>query len=149
VHVVAQRGLGIYGGAVINRNVKTILWFIWGAMMCALPFYKIFLGGGDRVDSFDRTIDLFAFGLFAVPLVVSVFIRWLILPKLRQPALQLAPFVAGLAVAESLIFFGKFLVPEYDSVFFYTGVLAMAQFMPVFLEEPPVAPPPPSSPTQP
>ena len=120
-----------------NVTVKTLMWVIWIAMMMALPLYKIFLGGGgERVDTHARPVDLFVLSLFCVPLLVSTGIRWLIIPKFKNSLRILTPFIAGVALAESLVFYGKFLVPEFESVFFWAGVLAMAQFVPVYRTDP-------------
>lgn len=111
---------------------KIILWTIWISLMTALPFYKIFLGAGDRTDTHARPVDVVVLGLFLVPLLMSVAIRWLIIPAMKSYTAILPLFIAGVAVAESLVFYGKFLVPEFDTIFFFAAVLAMAQFVPVF-----------------
>jgi hypothetical protein len=120
-----------------DRRLIPVMWVVWAALMSALPFYKFFLGGGDRVDKMNRTIDLFVFGLFVVPIVISVAIRWVVIPKLPNIRLIFTVFIVGMSIAESLVFYGKFLVPEYESVFFYAGVLAMAQFIPIYGREKP------------
>ena len=115
-----------------NFAGKMLLWVIWIAMMMALPCYKIILGHGDRVDTHARPVDLFVLGLFAVPLLMCTVIRWLVIPKLNNPMAILTPFIAGVALAESMTFYGIFLVPEFSSIFFYASVFAMAQFVPVY-----------------
>lgn len=109
-----------------------VLWGIWAWIMAAMPFYKFLLGGGKQVDSFDRPVDLFVVGMFVVPLAISVAIRWLLIPRLQSWRLILAPFIVGIALAESLVFYGKFLFPEFESVFFYAGLAGVGQFIPFF-----------------
>lgn len=112
-----------------------VFWIIWGAIMGAMPFYKFFLGGGGRVDSFDRPVDFFVGVMFVVPLAIATGIRWILIPRSRDWRAILVPFVIGIALAESLVFYGKFLFPEFESVFFYAGVAGVGQFMPFFVRK--------------
>lgn len=112
-----------------------VFWLMWGAIMAAMPFYKLFLGGGARVDSFDRPVDLFVGVMFVVPLAIATGIRWVLIPRLANWRGILVPFVIGIALGESLVFYGKFLFPEFESVFFYAGLVGVGQFLPFFVRK--------------
>jgi hypothetical protein len=129
-----------------DRVGRIILWVIWAWMMLALPFYKIYLGKGDRGEKHEDPI--FVMGMLIIPLVISTSLRWLLIRKMNNPFLILIPFIFGISVAESLVFYGKFLFPEHESLFFWAGALAMAQFIPLYGKKaegrPPPLPTPPS-----
>lgn len=122
----SQRGVEVAG--------TVFLWIFWLALMSAMPIYKTVLGGGKNVDTGARPVDAFLLALFLVPVVVACAMRWLVLPRLDNPWLKLFPFLVGMAFAESLVFYGIFLVPEFQSWFFYTGVLMAVQFLPWYPE---------------
>lgn len=114
---------------------KILLWFIWVAILCGVISYQVFLGNEHRtLATFAFPDDSFALGALLLPLIISVGIRWFLIPFLRHPLLVLIPFILGIAIAESLSFYGLFLFAgQYNSIFFYASLLAVLQFCPYFI----------------
>lgn len=69
--------------------------------------------------------------LLAVPVVVSMAIRWLILPKMQTHQSYLVPFIIGLAVSELVILFGLFLVASQADVFYVTSLFLILMYAPL------------------
>lgn len=66
------------------------------------------------------------------PLALSCVVRWLVLP--RFSGVRAFPiFVIGLAFAEACGFFGIFLVPSLKQEYFLLSLVALVQFVPLFL----------------
>lgn len=120
---------------------KILLWFIWVAILCCVISYQVFLGNEDRpLATFAFPHDSFALGALLLPLILSSGIRWFLIPLLPHSLLVLLPFILGIAIAESLSFYGLFLFPgQYNSIFFYASLLAVLQFCPYFIRKKPAS----------
>jgi hypothetical protein len=103
--------------------------------------YQFGLGGGIPFGTnIDRTLPPTAILIVSgMEVVATLVIRWLFIPKGHNRRTLLYLFVAGLALSESLTFFGIFLVPhgypQTKMAFLVTSVLCIAQMAPFFLSE--------------
>lgn len=114
--------------------VAIVLWTIWLALFSGLFFHRFFLGSGLAVkDNWDQPPGWLALALLLGPVLLSAAIRWMVLPRFNQPATVLVPFIVGMAVSESLAFFGIFLFRGLETVFFGASLLCALQFIPVGL----------------
>lgn len=116
----------------MNTATRIIMWIIWLSLVSVLPMYRIFLStGSDRIDTF-QNVSFLAVALYVFPLGLTIFLRWYLIPKIKNLLIAFIPFFIGSQVAVSLSFYGLFLFEEFLSVFFITSCLATLQFMPVF-----------------
>jgi hypothetical protein len=109
---------------------KLILWVIWIALFSSVFMYAEFLGGAKPDQGH---VDLFLISMLLVPFGVSIGIRWFLLPKAKTYQGMLPFFIIGMAVAESLVFYGIFLFPYHQNLFISFAVIGMIQFFPFFL----------------
>lgn len=73
---------------------------------------------------------MWGFGLAAF--VISVIVRWIVLPRLQNAQLAFQAFVVGIAFAEATCFIGLFLSPAYKLELFTLSVLGIFQFIPFY-----------------
>lgn len=124
-----------------------VLWFIWLGLFSALPMYWAFLRQepGDA----DSSVSAFMLTMLIVPIAISTWIRWSIIPRLPKlisiPSIREASvlplIIVGGGIGESLCFFGFFFFPHYQEIFFGAAVLMVGQYIPIKLI--PTAEPPP------
>jgi hypothetical protein len=68
----------------------------------------------------------------AVPIIVAVILRWVVLPRLSGGA-AFSVFIVGLALAESSAAFGMFLAPSLKQPYFFLSLATLAQYIPTFV----------------
>lgn len=115
-----------------NRASLIVWWILWGAIFGAqIVFYFIFAHGRELPK--DQTQQQQLFGLVALgPLLVSIVIRWLVLPRLTDIRRAFVLFIVGLAMAEGCCIFGLFLGGALRDELFLVGLFGIAQFLPIF-----------------
>jgi hypothetical protein len=108
-----------------------IWWIIWGAILSGLVLIYLVLGRGSvkPAPAGDQLVNLVAM----VPLVLSIVIRWLVLPRYDDTARAFPVYIAGLALAEACGILGIFLGGPYRDDLFLLGVFGIVQFMPLFV----------------
>ena len=113
-----------------NTNKPPLIawWAIWFSLQMGLIFFYIFLSAAAKVTSSGSPLWLIALGA----LVISSIIRWVMLPRFDNAQKAFPIFIMGMAFAESLCFFGLFLVPEHKLELFLLSFLGMLQFIPIF-----------------
>lgn len=65
-----------------------------------------------------------------MPFGIAMAIRFALLPRLRNPWLQLPPFFLGVILSELIMLLGIFLVREYQIVFYLFCAVAMLAYTP-------------------
>lgn len=112
---------------------QIILWVIWFAFLAGLPVFVVFLGP-DPDRAVESALPFPALLAVVPPFLASVIVRWLVLPRVAKqgPEAQLVFLVIGMALAESLVFFGIFLFPADYLLFIVFAVIGMAQFIPLW-----------------
>ena len=120
-------------GKIPEKQFILVLWVIWAAFIGAIPFLVVFLRpiSGEDAENFLPIPGALAAG---VAFLASAVVRWVILPRVSADNLEalLQVSVIGMALAESLIFFGIFLFPEDFMVFLVLAVVGLAQFVPLW-----------------
>lgn len=112
---------------------RIVLWLLWCVFCAALIFYRTFLvNEAHNTSSLEFPATAFGLLQYSIPLAVSLGARWLVVPRLRVPFLTLVPFLIGIATAEMLTFFGIFLSQKSFSMFFYTTVILMLMWIPIW-----------------
>lgn len=106
---------------------KIVLWIIWFAITVGLVMIYSFAApkapaGGQGSNPLQY--------LPLLPLAISVFIRWVLLPRQKAIAAALPVFVIGLAMAEGCGIIGMFIVPQLKQTYLVLALLGLFQFVP-------------------
>jgi hypothetical protein len=127
----------------LSSPAVILMWLFWCLFAASLVVYRVMLvGNADKAHSIAAPQSVSAYIVYVIPVVLAVAMRWLVIPKVRNPFLALIPFLFGLSVAEVLTFCGIFVFQQQFSLFFYTNWLLLLQMMPLWgckRDETPVA----------
>ncbi len=106
-----------------------VWWVIWSALLAGVVVIYVFLGRGPLPppvsNPFPHLVGL-------VPLFISVLLRWLVLPKQRDPAKALVLFILGASLGEACAILGVFLGGPLRDELFVLGALGLVQWMPLY-----------------
>jgi hypothetical protein len=103
-----------------------IWWVLWFAMTNGLIIQRIFI-----FKNADAASDGLGF-IAIIPLLVSVGIRFLLLPRLTTKQKAFPIFVAGLATAEACGLLGVILGGEHRDALFGAGLVMLMLYIPLF-----------------
>jgi len=105
---------------------KFVLWLLWFAITFGLVMIYSFAApkGGEGAKALQY--------LPMVPLAISVFIRWVLLPRQKSVATAMPVFIIGLAMAEGCGILGMFLVPQLKETYLVLALLGLFQFAPLW-----------------
>jgi hypothetical protein len=111
-------------------NARLLVWWIiWAALLAGVTVIYLFLGRGPLPppvsNPFPHLIGL-------VPLFISVLLRWLVLPKQRDPAKAFVLFILGTATGEGCAILGIFFGGPFRDELFTLGALGIVQWMPLY-----------------
>ncbi|MEM1221260.1 MAG: hypothetical protein AAGH40_00745 [Verrucomicrobiota bacterium] len=98
----------------MNKQVIT-MWIVWFAMLQSAFVFSYFLGDGlPKGKNAAAPMAAWIWVVCFLPLVVATILRWIVLPKIKEPQHQLTFMIIGLSMGESAVFFQLFLIgPEY------------------------------------
>lgn len=114
-----------------------VFWIIWFGMIGGIVLYQCKLGGGwlhgeDARSAIASPITWVAIGL----LLCAAAVRWLLIPQVRGYRPLLVLLIIGLALSETVGFFGMFLLPAdmpaAKMQLFVLALLSAAQFAPFY-----------------
>lgn len=107
-----------------------MFWIIWLALQSGVFITYTVIGSSaaPSVASADSPIWQAAFA----PVVISTFIRWVVLPRIKSFQSGFTWFVIGMAMAESACIMGLFVFPAHRDELFLTGAVGIFQFIPFF-----------------
>ena len=114
-------------------------WMIWFAILAGFLVIQFMIGGGlpSGEDKGEAPMGIVAVALGAV--LISLVIRFFMLPRKSAPERQFPLMVVGLALAESCGLFGMFLVPDdYPQtklILFMAAVVGIFLHAPVYMRE--------------
>jgi len=120
-----------------DRKIKTRLlvwWLIWTATLTGLVMVYLLLAQGKPLPPASAENSLQGLIGF-VPLFVSIVLRWLVLPRLTEPARAFVFFLTGVALAEACGLLGIFLGGPYRDSLFVLGVLGVTQYVPFYAKK--------------
>lgn len=89
---------------VPTKQHALIMWILWFSYLQSAFVIQWFLGkglpsGGNAPESMAVWLWLLCF----VPLIVASFLRWLVIPKIEKPQIQLVSMIVGLSLSEAPI----------------------------------------------
>ena len=114
-----------------------VFWILWIAFLSSIGVYQLELGGGIPHGS-NQSLQAWNLPLLlsALQLTVATVIRWLVIPKVTDPAKLLPLMVVGLALSEAVVFYGIFLVgqdmPQTRLQFLIGAFFSILQFAPFY-----------------
>ena len=113
------------------------MWIIWFAILQGAFVVQWFLGDGiPEGENAAEPMAAWLWGLCFAPIVLAALIRWLLIPKIREPQLQLVAMIVGLSLAEAPIFFSLFMIggdyPQNQIVVLMVAVVSLIQFAPSY-----------------
>lgn len=116
-----------------------VFWVLWAAFLGGVCVQYFFLQNkkppaGDETSAWIAAV---------LPVVVSIIIRWNVLPRAQTAPQALPLMIIGIALAESTVFLGIFLFPAHQWVLFLAAFFGIAQHAPVYAQ--PWGSPPPNS----
>jgi hypothetical protein len=114
-----------------TKQQLIVWWVLWGAFQVGIFFIYNLLGGAGAPS---RTVtDGSPVWLAALaPLVLSAMVRWLVLPRVRQPRTALSLSIVGIAMAEATCLMGLFIFPAHKRELFFLSALGIFQFIPFY-----------------
>lgn len=108
-----------------------MLWVVWFALFSSLFMYLAFLW--PQFSGNEQKLGLAPMlAMFMAPAGASVFIRWFVVTSVPTQHAVLVASIIGMALAESLVFYGMFLFADYFKLFFIGGVLLVLQYIPLY-----------------
>jgi hypothetical protein len=117
--------------ATPSKIAKPVWWCVWIAILNGLIILYVVLSrrSGEEVHAGSPAIAFI--GL--VPLTLGTALRWLVLPRLKDPAKAFMVFIVGLAMTEGCGILGIFLGGAHKETLFALGLIGVLQFIPLFL----------------
>jgi hypothetical protein len=116
-----------------SASASIVAWFLWCAFAGSLIAYRMWLvGAADNTNSIRAPQDVGSWLAYIIPTGLALTLRWLVIPKLRNPFLKLIPFLVGLSAAELLTFLGIFIFQLQFSLYFLTNGLLLLQMLPLW-----------------
>lgn len=114
-----------------------VFWAIWFAIFNGLFILLFFAAGGVPEGKNAGEAPPALIGISALLVVLAVAIRFLMIPKIKDPVKLLPAMIIGLSLAEGVGIIGMFAVgkefPETRIALFVTSVSAVIAFAPVYL----------------
>jgi|GEM_PF-6379353 len=111
-----------------------IMWWTWVAAASLSVLMACFLTkGAQKIDTFSRPFDVFAAGMFVIPVLICGGLRFWMW-RMRNPWLALLPFSIGLFFAWQAGLYGIFLFPEFFIVFQTLGGILLLAYLPLFIK---------------
>jgi hypothetical protein len=115
------------------KQPVTVWWMIWVALLSGI-FVVYFVvevpANATPVTSSPEGSSMWMIGF--APFVISIAIRWLVIPRVQSARIAFALFVAGVAVAEVSSLLGAVVYPAHKLELFALSVLGIVQFAPYF-----------------
>ncbi|MFM2197363.1 MAG: hypothetical protein RLZZ505_795 [Verrucomicrobiota bacterium] len=124
----------------MNRDLPkpsaTVFWILWFSLLNGIIIITFFVGGGLPEGDNQGNPPPLMIGLAALLAVISVAMRFLVIPKTKELEQLLPLMLVGIAFAESVGIIGIFVVakefPETRLALFVTSVSAILAYAPFY-----------------
>ncbi|MGB8169933.1 MAG: hypothetical protein WCF18_20690, partial [Chthoniobacteraceae bacterium] len=110
-----------------RAQLLMVPWVLWGAFMVGVMVMFHFLHNKKPPAADGAQLWMAAL----VPLLISLIIRWNVIPRVTVMQSALAFMIMGIALAESVLFLGIFLFPAHQFTLFLAALLGIAQHAPI------------------
>src|SRR3954471_18980419 len=93
-----------------RAQLLMVPWVLWGSFMVGVVMMYHFLGARKQPapDGSQQWM------LALLPLLISVIIRWAVVPRITATTPALLAMIAGVATAEMVLFLGIFIFPQHQ-----------------------------------
>jgi hypothetical protein len=120
-----------------TRQQALVLWVLWFSFLTGVIIYQFMLGrgipSGENAPGAEWPVIAY---VALAQLGVATVVRWLLLPRARTTGAVLVHMVLGIALCESVAFYGLFLVPENQPAtkltLWIVALVGVAQFAPIY-----------------
>ncbi len=113
------------------KSQLTVWWVLWAVFQTSPFYYHTYLCL-PHANQTSTVADSPAWIAGLIPLLFSILIRWLILPRVKIPQAALATAIIGIAFAESTSFMGIYIYSSREHLFFILSLLGILQFIPFY-----------------
>ncbi|MCM2273178.1 MAG: hypothetical protein NDI75_00060 [Candidatus Didemnitutus sp.] len=114
--------------ATAARPALIVWWGVWLAMLAGVVVIHVVLL--PRRAPAEQPWGLLE-NIACAQVALSAIIRWLVLPRIKEPRRAFPIFIVGMALAEGAAILGTFL-SAHATEFFVLGMAGMMQFVPFF-----------------
>jgi len=113
---------------------KIFMWIGWAWLCMTGVLFSIYLAGNsDAVNRFERALGPFELGFMIGPFAIWMLWRFMLLPRVRNPWIQMILYGIGAFFSQQIMLYGIFLVEEYQAIFYALSVLAMIAYIPYWI----------------
>jgi len=114
-----------------QEKQQLIVWLVlWAAFQGGIFTIYHFVAGPAPAQSSVLEPTLWLVGI--APFLVSVIIRFLVMPRLKSIAFALPCFIVGVGLAEFSCFLGIFFFPSHQRDLFILSAIGIFQFIPFY-----------------
>lgn len=112
-----------------RAQLLMVPWVLWGSFMVGVVMMYHFLGTKKPPAPDDSRQWMLAL----VPLLISLIIRWSVVPRVTAVTSALPAMIAGVAFAEVVLFLGIFLFPQHQFELLLAALFGVAQHAPIYM----------------
>jgi hypothetical protein len=113
---------------------KILMWIGWAFLIMGCIMFSIFLpANNETTNSFSRPLGVFELGMMIAPVGSWMAWRFGLLPRIRNPWIQMVLFGIGVFFSQQIMLYGIFLVPEYQVVFYGLCAASMLAYLPLWI----------------
>lgn len=113
---------------------KILMWFMWASFVMGCFTFAHFLPKHDSsVNSFNRQIDLLSISVLILPFALSMALRFMLLPRIRNSWIQFIVYMIGVSISQLIMLSGIFILWQFQSLFFILCAIAMASYIPYWV----------------
>jgi hypothetical protein len=105
-----------------------VWWVLWASFQAGIFLIYHFIRTPDQPAPDPTPVWLAGAG----PFVLSVAMRWLVLPRVASVQLAFPLFIVGISLAEATCFLGLFIFPAHRTQLFCLSAAGIFQFVPTF-----------------
>jgi hypothetical protein len=109
-------------------KILLVMWVVWAVQLAALVGCYLYVASDRAETPAPQLINLIGVG----PFFLSVIIRWLAMPRVKDPMRLVVLFLVGCAMGELCGFLGIFFGGAHEQIMFVLGLFAVGQFLPIF-----------------
>lgn len=114
-----------------DKTQLTVWWVLWATFQVGVfVIYFVLQSGPSRAVS--PSPDSGAWIAAGMPVLMSIAVRWNILPRFKTSQSALPFMIIGIAMAESTTFMGLFIFRAHQLDLFILSVLGIFQFVPFY-----------------
>jgi len=121
----------------MQKQQAFVMWIIWFIFLQMAFAHHFVLGDGfPKGDNSDAPMASWLWVLCLVPVILATFLRWCVIPKLKDQKQMLLALIVGLALTEASILFELLLIgsdyPHNQIVVLMIAVFSLIQFAPIY-----------------